>query len=84
VPIVRPVRMRLQPSEARDCAIARPMPRLAPVMRATLPWRRCCVDFLAVLVTCDPDTYAAAYVPRFGVDKGRLTADALYELSILV
>src|SRR5712692_10603923 len=33
----RPVRIRLQPWAARAWAIARPMPRVAPVMRATWP-----------------------------------------------
>src|ERR1700742_4012448 len=31
--------MRLQPSAANACAIARPIPREAPVTRATLPLR---------------------------------------------
>lgn len=31
----------LQPRDARWTAIARPMPRLAPVMTATLPVRSC-------------------------------------------
>lgn len=32
----------LQPREAKWMAIARPMPRLAPVITATLPVRSCC------------------------------------------
>src|SRR5580693_3165886 len=64
----RPVRIRWQPWAARAWAMARPMPRVAPVMRAT--WPRSGRDFEILLALRWVKMTAAFWIDRDILPQG--------------